>query len=246
MYLKTRKSPFKMRPRKTMKKGGEVSLSKQMASQNPSSNGTDYKSYTSAGVLFTNGIHVLAGYQPNKKNGPVIMGIGGTRDATDTSYLHTALREAVEELLDIDPEIKEQISESLLKELNDNLPPLSHFIHKGYVTLIYSFEQLERLLKIVNESKHSDVLKTKISKKELYEKFPLTLEELVFRRKRVESAEIRQFVILPLECSQIYKYFLTDLKMALEHLNLEKVKKEKSNRLSMRRTVISKIGKYSF
>jgi len=156
--------------------------------------------YKGAGVLFTNGTHVLAGYQPNKKR-PCITGIGGSREPCET-FLQTALRETVEELLNV-----KEVSSQLICKLSDSLNPLSVFSDKGYATVVYTFEQLKTFLIILKE--HGIVTS-------LYEEFPLTLEDLVFKRKNNKEVEIKQFAVLPLECSQISKEFLKDLQMALE------------------------------
>jgi hypothetical protein len=41
--------------------------------------------YTACGVVFTDGRHILAGYQPNKKN-PCISGIGGMKEKGETHF----------------------------------------------------------------------------------------------------------------------------------------------------------------
>jgi len=156
--------------------------------------------YNAAGVLFTNGTHVLAGYQPNKKK-PCITGIGGSRESFET-FLQTALRETVEELLHV-----KEVPSQLICNLSDSLKPLSVFSNKNYVTVLYSFEQLETFLEILKENGITT---------DLYKEFPLSLEELVFKRKNSKEVEIKQFAVLPLECSQISKEFLKDLQMALE------------------------------
>ena len=156
--------------------------------------------YKGAGVLFTNGTHVLAGYQPNKKK-PCITGIGGSREPYEI-FLHTALREAVEELLHV-----KEVPSQLIFNLSDSLNPLSVFSNKDYATVVYTFEQLETFLIILKENGITT---------DLYKDFPLNLEELVFKRKNNKEAEIKQFAVLPLECSQISKEFLKDLQMALE------------------------------
>jgi len=150
--------------------------------------------------LFTNGTHVLAGFQPKKKV-PCITGIGGCREAGET-FLYTAIRETVEELLNVT-----NVPAELIYTLSDKLQPGSIFSNNGYTTVVYSFHQLETFLRIVQ----GYGIVTGI-----YRDFPTTLEELVVRRKTSTDAEIRQFAILPLECSQISKDFLVDLQMALE------------------------------
>jgi len=156
--------------------------------------------YKGAGVLFTNGTHVLAGYQSNKKK-PCITGIGGSRELCET-FLETALRETVEELLNV-----KEVPSQLICNLSDRLNPLSVISNNDYIMVLYSFQQLETFLTILKEN--SIVT-------DLYEEFPLTLEELVLKRKHNKESEIKQFALLPLECSQISKDFLKDLQMALE------------------------------
>ena len=54
----------------------------------------DESNFMGAGCIFTNGTHVLAGFQPNKKS-PAISGFGGKRHGTET-FTQTALRETLE------------------------------------------------------------------------------------------------------------------------------------------------------
>jgi hypothetical protein len=90
--------------------------------------------YSAAGVLITNGRHVLAGYQPARG---AITGFGGKREG-DEEPLETAWRELFEELLGIE-------APALL--------PRWKLLYSGdYVLYTCSFADLEALLGLVGSS----------------------------------------------------------------------------------------------
>lgn len=136
-----------------------------------------------AGFFFTNGTHVLAGFQPAPKK-QFISGLGGKREPSDESIFITAWRETVEELLDIPAR---------------EVPPPPSFLAKhpsntiqtgNYIEFIYSFNDLEMIL---------DYLHNKGVKSPCYLITPLTLYDLLFKRTPSSTAEIKQFCLLPLE-----------------------------------------------
>ena len=62
-------------------------------------NDPNFNNYKGAGCIFTDNNLILAGYHPFKKT-PYISGIGGGKQKNET-YIITALRELVEELLSV-------------------------------------------------------------------------------------------------------------------------------------------------
>jgi hypothetical protein len=164
--------------------------------------------FSAAGILFTNGKHVLAGYQPHKEV-PKLSGIGGLREG-DEHYMTTALRETLEELFGF-----AFMEDSLLAKLERKLPPVAVLQNENYVLVIMTFEQLERLLRIVKKGGPHQYL---------YEKFPETVADLVFQRKTTTTAEIQSFAVLPLiDYSAlpggIDTDFQTDLQLVADVLN---------------------------
>ena len=137
--------------------------------------------YSCAGVLFTNGSHVLGGYQP-KKESPCISGIGGKRELRDTSCIYTALREFIEEIFAIEP------SPSYIELIQEHVTPLRIVELGGYINCVYSFTDLEKIL---------GLLSTKGIASPLYTSFPMTLSDLMFTRKDTEDQEITHLAILP-------------------------------------------------
>ena len=133
--------------------------------------------YTSAGCIFTNGTHILGGYQPNKKT-PCISGIGGKREGCE-EFVQTAMREMLEELFGIYS--RNDLVNSLMAIPYDRL-----VISGDYVSLVYSFDSLEKILEVVRLNATSP----------LYNEIPLTLFDLIFKRLGVNS-EISHLCLLP-------------------------------------------------
>jgi hypothetical protein len=138
--------------------------------------------FSAAGILFGNQTHVLAGYQPHKKN-PCITGIGGSRNEGEPA-LQTAWRETIEELFDC-----KTIPPKLLKLCETNFVPHHWFNRGDYICFQYSFEDLKRFLKLVKQF----CLQTP-----LYESYPTTLLDLLMNRKRSRSSEIESLCLLPI------------------------------------------------
>ena len=138
--------------------------------------------FKSAGVVFTDGNSILAGYQPNKKI-PGITGIGGKREAEET-YIQTALRECCEELFGCT-----YVPPSLINELMTTTEPSNTLYDGYYVNLIYTFKDL---LKILDIAKKINLWSP------LYTKIPTTLDDLILQRKYSEISEIQGLCILPL------------------------------------------------
>jgi len=138
--------------------------------------------YSGAGVLFTNGTHVLAGYQP-KKESPCISGIGGKRELRDTSYIYTGLREFLEEIFDL----PDTLHASCIELIQEHITP-SRIVELGvYINIVYTFENLETILTILTKNNtHSP----------LYDTFPQTMNDLLYKRK-IGDQEITHLAILP-------------------------------------------------
>ena len=139
------------------------------------------ESYTSAGTIFTDNIHVLAGYQPNKKI-PFISGIGGTRNKGET-YLHTAIRETIEELFEV-----HKFPYKLMHEIMMFMKPTKVIQNGKYVIVVFTFEDLLYIMTLV---KKYNLISP------MYDTLPTNLIELIFKRNTYKNAEIAQLVLLP-------------------------------------------------
>ena len=163
--------------------------------------------YYGAGCAFCDEKHVLGGLQPYKKKHPGISGIGGMKSSEDTSYFDTAFRETIEEIYHVN-----SIPLSLLHTLKRELKPKKILNSGGYITLTYSFEDLEKFLKL---SKKGGV------RSSLYPKLPITLMELLRNRKVGTGAEVEILCLLPnlyghrCKGSLFRKEFISDLKCGL-------------------------------
>lgn len=135
--------------------------------------------YTSAGCIFTNGIHILGGYQPNKQT-PCISGIGGKRDDCE-EFVQTAMREMLEELFGI--YARPDFVSALMA-----IPYERLIISGDYVSLVYSFSSLE---KILAELVHLNAVSP------LYNEMPLTLIDLILKRIVGVDSEISHLCVLP-------------------------------------------------
>jgi len=139
--------------------------------------------YTSAGSLYTNNKLVLCGYQQNKQNS-TISGFGGKKETTDESYIETAIRETLEELFNIVP------NKEIIHLINANINHNKLIIQDNYYMLVYSFDDLELMLNLLN--------KNQITSK-LYDSFPVTLSDLILNRKINNESEISHICLLPLK-----------------------------------------------
>lgn len=148
-----------------------------------SNNQTTATEHFASGVVFTNGTHILAGYQPNKRK-PFVSGIGGMKEKSET-FLETAFREVFEELFEI-----YSIPKELFQDIRVLLVPKHILRTDGYWNLVYTFKDLHSLLALMK--KHN-------VESELYEDLPSTLYGLVVDRKLVQKkVEISHLCVLPL------------------------------------------------
>ena len=123
--------------------------------------------YKAAGSVFTDKKLILAGYQPRKRK-PVISGIGGKKEEGET-YIDTALRETLEELFEF-----KLLPKELLNEIKSSLVPQKIIQNGDYIMVVYTFNDLELMLRIIQKYKLKSVL---------YDTFPKTLMDLLFKRK---------------------------------------------------------------
>lgn len=150
--------------------------------------------YQGAGILFTDGNQVLAGFQAKKS---YISGIGGKREYGE-NYHETAIRETVEELFDIIP------CDELIKEIQ-TIPYSKRFMNDSYVVLVYSFDDLLLFMNIIK--KHVGI-------SELYSEFPENILDLIYKRKLKNTSEVQQLYLLPLNKDlSIDNCFIKDLSL---------------------------------
>jgi len=139
--------------------------------------------FMGAGCVFTDGKHVLAGYQPHKKN-PGISGIGGHKEGDET-YLETAYRETIEEIFHV---ATSDIPSKLIPTLQDKMTPRKIQMKDGYLILTFTFEDLTLFLKLC---------KTSGLRSPVYTKIPKNLMGLLLTRQYDLKAEISSFALLP-------------------------------------------------
>lgn len=154
------------------------------------------KDYKAAGCLFTNGTHVLAGLQ--KKHGrQVISGFGGSKREGET-YTRTALREVIEELLEVN------VSDSVLVTIELRVKPAKINLRGSYVVLDYTFDDLEEILRLAEPFCRDTPL---------YVFFPWTVTDLIYNRTKTQG-EVSTLCLLPLEPTlTISPDFLGDLQV---------------------------------
>lgn len=149
-----------------------------------------------AGILFTDDRLVLAGCRSNG----VITGIGGKKKGDETAY-HTAIREMLEEIFELDP-----LPDVLLKEVYEKVTSY-HVIAGTYTVFLCSFDDLKEVIDIVCSH---DV------KSRVYDNLPKNIEQLIFNRHSSEKSEFSHLVLLPyFSNTRIENFFLKDIKMFL-------------------------------
>jgi len=160
--------------------------------------------FVAAGIVFTDGKLILAGYQP-KKTYPYISGIGGLKKNNETPQ-ETAIRETLEEIFHI-----ENVEEHIL-DLIKSIISSKTITNGTYVFFVYSFNDLEKLLNIVNNFG---------IKSPLYKQIPTTLSELMLNRDTAIESEISHLCLLPLvkhdnKLPLVDKNLIKDMKQILE------------------------------
>lgn len=162
--------------------------------------------YRAAGVLFLEGPAALAGIQKHRlvaegKLNAKLSGFGGRKEEGDIDWVHTAYRETIEELFDV-----ETVPFALINELRASIPYREHIQSGSYFNLRLTFKDLKKLLLIT--VKH-------ISVSPLYKKMPLTLDDLIFKRSPQTTSEIGAIAIVPVfQVCEIDSDFTEDLQGA--------------------------------
>ena len=144
-----------------------------------------WESYHGAGLVFTDDKLILAGYQPLKKK-PFISGLGGSKQDGDVDYFHTAVRETLEELYDL-----EIIPDNLIAHIRGIFTKTAIHESNGYTFLKLDFTDLKIIIGLVK----AFGLKSRV-----YDVMPKTLSELLLNRKIAtgEKTEITHLCLLPL------------------------------------------------
>jgi len=169
-------------------------------------------SFKGAGSVFTNGTHILGGYQPRKRK-PFISGIGGKKEEGET-FSDTAIRETLEEIFEFD-----SIPKDLINEINKKVVPTKIIQNGNYIMVVYTFEDLERILTIVKKFNLKSLL---------YDSIPTTLLDLMFKRNITYESknlfykpEISHLSLLPvvehkLENPFVDTFFIEDMPMLMK------------------------------
>jgi hypothetical protein len=164
----------------------------------------NYPAHMGAGCVFTDGKHILCGYQPHKKK-PGITGIGGHKEGEET-YLQTAYRETLEELFHI---TNTAIPVGLVDTLVRRMAPKKIKMKKGYVIVTFDFTDLQLFLKICKKAG---------LRSPLYTRLPKTLLETIQLRGYDLKAEISVLCLLPVVYHDgkakdfVNPYFIQDLR----------------------------------
>lgn len=132
-----------------------------------------------AGILFTDGKTCLAGYNI-KKN--FISGIGGKSKEGETKF-YTAIRETIEELFEIEP------SKSMISMFEANLIKKEVLSCPVYETFVMSYDDLRQIIMLMGFTRINS---------NLYDKFPLDINELIKNRKTENAKEISHLLIVPI------------------------------------------------
>lgn len=143
-----------------------------------------YPAHMGAGCVFTDGKHVLGGYQPHKKK-PGISGIGGHKEGEE-SYLQTAYRETIEEFFHV---TNTTIPIGLVDRLVRQMRPKKIQMKKGYVLVTFDFRDLQQFLKLCKKAG---------LRSSLYPTLPKNLLEVIQMRRYDLTAEISSFALLPI------------------------------------------------
>lgn len=159
--------------------------------------------FLAAGCIFTDGNLILAGYQPTKVV-PIISGLGGKREG-DEFLEETAIRETVEELFEI-----HSLPSGLVQRIENLCTPRQILQNGAYGAIVYTFKDLDKILRICSSYKLVSPL---------YTKFPRTLDQLLFGRLQSSSSvEVTHLALLPLVSKQVIDpSFIEDMQILLRN-----------------------------
>ena len=132
---------------------------------------------TAAGVMFLrNNYDTLMGFTPKHSH---YSGFGGMREPEE-SILMTALREAVEELYGIRPDVE------LLDELVDRFSENPRYERDGYLFILIWFDEYPEF---------ADIVRFHARRSPYYERFPKSIKSLVRKRRTVADMEITHLIV---------------------------------------------------
>jgi len=132
-----------------------------------------------AGIVFKSEMHVLMGYQPHKA---MISGIGGKSQEYEP-VIHTAFREAIEELFGVQP------TYWLVVSLAEIFKSARSVQNEGYTMFVLSFDDLIRFMSHIQAS---------VQTSPYYAQFPQSLDDLLLRRRAPSDAEVTHLALIPL------------------------------------------------
>lgn len=143
--------------------------------------------YKNAGILFIEGPLALAGVQKHRKvlEGSIdarLSGFGGRKEDTDLDWVHTAIRETIEELFDVD-----HVSITLIQQIRSAIPYREPIQEGNYAMMCCNFTDLNTILIIASKHIQSP----------LYRKMPQSLHDLLITRKPQPTSEIGPLALLP-------------------------------------------------
>ncbi len=150
-----------------------------------------------AGILFTDGRFVLAGWQPNKVL-PTLSGFGGKPIEQDEIPYDTALREVLEELFGL-----HGLPVLYIRSLQDQLPPPVFHVVGNYLVFVHSFESLFHLIETI----YKDGLSIPF-----YKTQPTSIQSLLFERTPIQGCEVSELALLPMKQNlNVCEYFSFDI-----------------------------------
>ena len=140
-----------------------------------------------AGIVFKSETHILMGYQPHKA---MISGIGGKPHEFEAP-IHTAFREAIEELFGVKP------TYWLIVSLAEIFKTAGSVQNGGYTMFVLSFDDLLRFMNYVQVS---------VQTSPYYAEFPESIHDLLLLRRAPTDAEVTHLALIPM----VAEYFRVD------------------------------------
>lgn len=167
--------------------------------------GIPHRNFYGAGVLFSDGNHILAAEQLRKHG--ALSGFGGVRKGGE-NYFHNAYREFLEEALAI---LDKKAQEKIIGRIMKGVGVKRIRFEEGdpcYVNLIHDFHDLEAILQIC---------KSVVGKCHYYTEFPITVGDFVLRRMRTNYANIGSLYLIPVRAHSMEMEFMMDMKYLSNH-----------------------------